>query len=93
MNLTKEHQLFEVEIDNPNKVSTSFLGGRQNEFKLIIAKDIHEASIKIMQHIEYINNTSKMCVITKDGDLNLKSEEECKIKIIGVKIVNRELIF
>ncbi len=89
MKLTTEHKLYSISIDDGSKPRYTLMGSAPQENIIVVAKDIHEASVKAMQYI-VARNKEPQPVVTKEGDLNLDQNE---ITIGNISTVKCELIF
>ncbi len=89
MVLTKEHSLFTVNISDSNTLKSSWSGVSKTKELVVIAKDIHEASIKALQFIES-ENKKPQSVLDSEGGL---IKEPSIISISTISSIKCELIY
>ena len=89
MILTKKHLLFTVNISDSNAPKSSWSGVSKSRELVVIAEDIHEASIKAMEFIESENEKPGI-VLNNDGDL---IKEPSVVSISNISSIKCELIY
>ena len=89
MLITKEHSLFTVSVSDSNAPKSSWTGVSKTREIIVVAKDIHEASMKALQFID-LENEKPGSVINSDGDL---VKEPSVISITTISSVKAELIY
>ena len=89
MIITKEHSLFTVNISDNNAPKSGWSGVLKTKEIVVVAKDIHEASIKALQFIE-LENEKPQSVLDDEGSL---IKEPSVISISTISSIKCELIY